>query len=208
MTASVGYQRKRARTQHTLRRAGMEVLAERGPDGTTVGAITRRARVAPGTFYNHFPTLPDLVSAVADELATGVEIGRDLLIDVEHDPAARVLIGTQQLLDLTSDDPVAARAFVSLLATIPELRTRVRTIVRGAIADGLHAGRFPDADPDVVTDALLGAVVQWMRTSLAGESAADQRPARLRMALHIVGLPDDEIRPLIDHMATTHDRGH
>jgi AcrR family transcriptional regulator len=176
----------------------MEVLAERGPDGTTIGAIAKRAHVAPGTFYNHYPTLADLVSTVAEELATGVEIGRDLLAEVEHDPAARVLIGTRQLLELTVDDPVSARAFVALLATIPELRTRVRSIVRGAIVDGVNANRFAEIDPEVTADALLGAVVQWMRTRLAGDSSSEQQPDQLRLALHIVGVPADEIAPLID----------
>ena len=204
MTATVGYQRKRARTQHTLRRAGMEVLADRGPDGTTIGAIAKQAHVAPGTFYNHYPTLADLISAVAEELATGVEIGNDLLADVEHDPAARVLIGTRQLLELTVEDPVAARAFVALLATIPELRTRVRSIVRGAIVDGVSANRFTEIDPDVTADALLGAVVQWMRTRLAGDSSSEQQPEQLRLALHIVGVPADEIAPLIDGLPAPH----
>lgn len=190
VTESAGYQRKRARTRHALRRAAMEVLADRGPDGTTVGAVAKRARVAPGTFYNHFPTLPDLVTAVVDELATGVEIGRDLLTDVEHDPAARVVIGTRQLLTLTVDDPVSARAFVALMASVPELRSRVRGIVRGAVVDGMDAGRFAPRDPNVTTDALLGAVLQWMRSRLAGDAGPDQQPDQLRAALGIAGLPD------------------
>ena len=37
----------------------------------TVGDVARRARVAPGTFYNHFPDLDTLVRAVVDELAAG-----------------------------------------------------------------------------------------------------------------------------------------
>jgi AcrR family transcriptional regulator len=153
--------------------------------------------VAPGTFYNHFPTLPDLVTSIVDELATGVEIGRAVLTDVEHDPAARVLIGTRQLLSLTNDDPVAARAFVSLLASVPELRRRVRAIVRGAIVDGIDGDRFDRRDPDVTTDALLGAVVQWMRTRLAGEAGPDDVPEQLRAALRIAGLPHADIDEIV-----------
>jgi hypothetical protein len=147
--------------------------------------------------------LPDLVTAVVDELATGVEIGRDLLTDVEHDPAARVLIGTRQLLTLTVDDPVSARAFVSLMASVPELRTRVRSIVRGAVADGIDAGRFAPRDPDVTTDALLGAVLQWMRSRLAGDAGPDQESAQLRAALGIAGLPDADVDEVLRRATLT-----
>jgi AcrR family transcriptional regulator len=198
-----GYQRKRARTRRTLRRAGMEVLAARGPDGTTIGAVAKQAKVAPGTFYNHFPTLHDLVTAVVDELATGVEIGRDLLTQIEHDPAGRVLIGTRQLLSLTSDDPIAARAFVSLLASVPELRVRVRAIVRSAIVDGVAVGRFSPRNPNVTTDALLGAVVQWMRSRLADEAGPAEEPEQLRAALQIAGLAEGDIDDVLRRVAVS-----
>ena len=45
--------------------APVEVLAERGPGGATVGDVARRARVASGTFYNHFPSMDDLIEAVS-----------------------------------------------------------------------------------------------------------------------------------------------
>ena len=202
-TQGTGYQRKRARTRRSLRRAGMEVLAVHGPDGTTVGAVAKQAQVAPGTFYNHFPTLADLVSAVVDELATGVEIGRDLLADLEHDPAARIVIGTRQLLSLTREDPTAARAFVTLLASVPELRSRVRAIVCNAIVDGAKVGRFAPRDPNVTTDALLGAAVQWMRSRLADEAGLDEEPEQLRAALRIAGLAEADLDEVLARVAST-----
>lgn len=195
---SEGYPRKRARTRRQLLRAGMTVLAGHGPDGTTVGEVARRARVAPGTFYNHFPSLAELVREVTDELATGVEIARDLLVEVEHDPAARVLIGTRQLLDLARDDPDAAEAFVALLATVPDFRTRIRATVRGAVADGIEAGRFHDRSAGVTADAVLGAVVQWMRSRLAGEAESDSDRDHHRLILAIVGVPGDEVDAVIE----------
>ena len=200
---SAGYPRKRARTRRQLVSAGMRVLAESGPDGATIGAIAREAQISTGTFYNHFPSLPDLVAAVTDELTTGVQIGRETLDLIAHDPAVRVLLGTRQLLDLAADDPEAASAFVELLADVPDFRSRVRSIVAGAIEDGIAAGRFPDRDTDAVTDAVLGAVIQWMRSDLAGDrlrsfKGTDSIPARLTVALSIVGVDHGEADALIE----------
>ena len=59
-TETGGYPRKRARTRRALLTAGMVVLAEKGPEGATVGEIARQAHVSSGTFYNHFVSIADL----------------------------------------------------------------------------------------------------------------------------------------------------
>ncbi len=203
---SDGYPRKRAQTRRRLINAGMAVLSRRGPDGATVGEISGEAGMASATFYNHFPSLMDLVEAVTDELVSGVEIGGATLVSIDHDPAIRVLIGTHQLLDLAKDDPRSASAFVTLLADIPKFRDRVRSIVSRALADGVDQGRFRTVDLTVLTDAVLGAVVQWMRTilaGLAGGTSTDRRylestHEQLRIMLSIVGIDSTEAEELID----------
>ncbi|MEO5900171.1 MAG: TetR/AcrR family transcriptional regulator [Ilumatobacteraceae bacterium] len=200
LAGSGGYPRKRARTRRQLVDAGMAALADHGPGGVTIGDIAGRAGVATGTFYNHFPSMAHLIDAVTDELAGGVEIARGVLEQVERDPAALVAIGTRQLLRLTRADPPAARAFVSLLATAPAFRARVRTTVHGAIDAGIGAGRFPERSAVLTTDAVLGTVVQWMRSALTDEAGPEPEREHLRMILVIVGLPQREIDPVLDRV--------
>lgn len=180
----------------------MAVLAEHGPDGATVGAVARRARMAPGTFYNHFHDLDDAIAAVVDDLSTAVEIERERLAVVEHDAAARVAIGALQLLDLARHDPATASAFVTLLATVPEFRSRVRATVRRAIEDGITERRFVARSSDVTADAVIGATTQWMRTFLAGEHGATNDAEYLEIMLHIAGCTDiAEARRVADEVA-------
>lgn len=197
-----GYPRKRARTRRALLTAGMVVLAEKGPEGATVGEIAREAHVSSGTFYNHFVSISDLVETVAGELSTGVEIGRDTLNTIENDPAMRVLLGSAQLLSLADHDPVAAAAFVALLATVPDFRDRVRQLVSGALADGISSGRFVDYEEMALTDAVLGSVVQWMRTSLTrrGVISPTEHSAHHRVLLGLVGVPALEAVQLIERL--------
>jgi AcrR family transcriptional regulator len=198
--ASSGYPRKRARTRRQLLDAGMAALADHGPGGVTVGDVAARAGVAAGTFYNHFPSMSHLVDAVTDELAGGVEIARGEIEQVEHDPAALVAIGTRQLLRLTRADPPSARAFVALLATTPAFRSRVRATVQGAIDAGIRAGRFPERSAIATTDAVVGTVVQWMRSALSGEAGSEPERELLRMILVVVGVPLAEIDPVLDRV--------
>lgn len=185
-----GYPRKRARTRRSLIAAGMIVIADKGPEGATVGAIAREAHVSSGTFYNHFLSIEDLVEAIAGELGTAVEIGRDTLNVIENDPAMRILIGSSQLLGLVDDDAASASAFVALLATVPVFRDRVRLLVGGAVSDGIASGRFPEDNVMALTDAVLGSVVQWIRTGLAQKGSAfpTDRDAHFRIMLSIVGV--------------------
>jgi AcrR family transcriptional regulator len=195
---SDGYPRKRAQTRRRLVRAGMAVLAQRGPDGATVGEVAAAAGVAPGTFYNHFPTLGDLVDTVTDELGTGVEIGLVRLDALEHDPAGRVAVGTLQLLGAADDDPVFASAFVTLVNTLPPFRARVRRLVDQAIADGVAAGRFAVEPGPAATDAVLGAALQSMRSRLGGDADRSSSGEVVRLVLRVLGIPGPEADRVLD----------
>ena len=156
-TDNVGYPRKRRQTRRRLLNAGAAVLAEQGPGHMTAGQVAAAAEVAVGTLYNHFPSVDDLIDAVAQDLGRGIEIGRDTLVEIEHDPGRRVAIGVLQLLQMAENDPVSAAAFVSLTAVRPEFRARVRGIVGQAIRDGVEAGRFDVGAGPAATNAVLGA---------------------------------------------------
>lgn len=53
--------------RRALLQAGVDLIEEHGLEHTTIEAITRRAGVAKGTFYNYFKTKHDLVYAAVHE---------------------------------------------------------------------------------------------------------------------------------------------
>lgn len=189
---STGYPRKRTQTRNRLIRAGLQVIADRGPEAATVGEIAKTAGVAPGTFYNHFATLDDLIELISDLLSTGVEIGSETLDLIENDHVIRVAVGILQLLDMVETDPVAAAAFARLVASKPEFRARIRGVVSNAIASGVRANRFDVEPSQSATNAVVGAVVQSMRSRLLNEIDADAAPELARLALRVLGVPGPE----------------
>jgi AcrR family transcriptional regulator len=165
----VGYPAKRARTERSLVRAAMAVMADRGPHAVSVAAVVDAAGVSQGTFYNYFPTAEALVTATTDHLARAVVTGATRLGDADATPTERVVDGARQVLALPQADPLFAHAFVAALAGRPDFRDDIRTLVRQAVAAGAHAGEFDVVDLDATTDAVFGTVLQALRSALQAD---------------------------------------
>ncbi len=186
------------RTRRRLIEAGLVVLAERGPGNVSASEIAAAAGVAPGTFYNHFPSVDDFIDAAAQDLGSGVEIGRETLTAIEHDPAVRVAIGVVQLLDMANTDPVSATAFVTLVAVRPDFRSRVRALVGRAISDGIEVGRFDVSPGPAAVNAVLGTALQSMRSRVLGETDHAEAVVVTRLVLRLLGLAENEIEPTVE----------
>jgi AcrR family transcriptional regulator len=117
--------RKQA-TQAALRRAAVELIAERGYEATSTDEIARAAGVSARTFFNYFPTkdavvflpegiLPALVSRSLRERPAG------------EDPAASMAAAAIASLDMVAElvgqeDAHLMRATLRLVDTEPEVR--------------------------------------------------------------------------------------
>ncbi len=179
----------------------MRVLAERGPNHVTAAQISEAAGVATGTFYNHFPTVDDCIDAIAHDLGRGVEIGRDTLSEVEHDPAARVALGVLQLQAMADSSPTSAAAFFTLAALRPDFRSRIRGIVEHAIVEGVDAGTFDVGPGPAATNAALGATLQSMRSRVLGETDGSDAQEVARLVLRLLGATADVIDATMERVA-------
>jgi len=201
--AATGYPRKRRQTRRRLLRAGTVVLVEKGPAHVTAGQIASSAGVAVGTFYNHFPTVDEFIAAVAEDLTQAIEIGRNTLNEIEHDPARRVAIGVLQLLELADTDPTSASAFVTLTALRPEFRSRIRALVGQAITDGIAAGVFEVGAGQAGINAVLGATLQSMRSRVLNETDHDEAAGVAHLVLRLLGMTEPDIVTAISEAQAT-----
>jgi AcrR family transcriptional regulator len=168
-----GYPRKRARTRAALVRGAMEVMARGGTDAVTVAAVTTAAGVSHGTLYNHVEGLDELTGLVADELAAVLQRGADELAEASSDPATRVALGTGQLLSMPRTDPVFAAAFVAAMADHGPFARRVRALVERTVGHGIRCGDFVVPDQQAAVDAIVGTVVQTLRSAVLDGRAID-----------------------------------
>lgn len=179
----------------------MTVLAEGGSRAATVAELAARARVSPGTFYNHFKSMDHVIAAIADQLAERLRLGAGTLTAIEYDPAVRLGLHTQQLVGVAITDPTMAAAFLTLDtldAQPPRGQGRVQTLVAAVVGEGIERGRFVPVDVDTAVDAVVGAVAQWMRSALAHRLDPDRTVDRLRLVLSIVGVAPASIEATIE----------
>jgi AcrR family transcriptional regulator len=106
------------KTRKALLDAGLELLSDLSEDGINIDDIVRRAGVAKGSFYNHFP----------DKDALAVEIYHRLRLDME----ARI-----SAINEGVDDPArrSCRAFCTYALMAIEYPARGRLIARLISAD-------------------------------------------------------------------------
>ncbi len=176
-TPAVQARRHEARVGILL--AAQESIANEGFSGTHMTAIARRAGVATGTLYNHFPSQEELFTEVFRRVA-----GHELAL-------ARVAVA--------GGEPVAARlrnslgawchramqsgrlAYALLIEPVDvavarerfEFRRAYTRLYAGLIDEGIAAGEFPPQNSADAAAGLIGALAEILVNPLAGGATAE-----------------------------------
>lgn len=188
---------RKARTRAALVKAAQRVIAE-GRDNVALLEITQLADVGMGSFYNHFASREELFQAAVDD---ALEAHADLLDQLaqDFDDPAEVFAQSFRLTGrLHRLVPELSRV---LLARGPALLTSDRGLAPRALRDinnGIAAGRFTVADPQVALMLAAGGVLA-LGQSLHDDPQLDDAVTTDQMAtdlLRMLGLPDDEARAI------------
>ena len=157
---------RRAATRDAIVAGTLSLLAEGGYGAASMHDVARRAGVATGSLYRHFPSKGELLAHVfresaGRELATVGAAARgsappaDRLRAAVETLAGRALASptlTHALLSETGVDPAAEAARTAIRRAHEELLATV-------LADGVAAGAFaPGQDVRVTARALVGAL--------------------------------------------------
>lgn len=157
-------EKKKERTRSQLLEAAIRLVSERGLDATTVNDIVTEASVAPGTFYNYFPSLDAILDELALAVVEGVNAG-SALRSRARDPGSRLAQVLRAHLARARDDATWAKLLAQFVAR-PAFPVRV-ALLRGLeddILDGIGKGQFSaeadEAAPDLVVGALVAGVLR------------------------------------------------
>jgi AcrR family transcriptional regulator len=158
--------------------AALAIVAEHGYAGCSVAAVARRAGVATGSVYRHFPAKADLVAEVfrtasrreVDAVARAATLegtAAEAVAAVIETFAGRALRAPRMAYALLAEpaDPavdaerlVFRRAYADAIATL--------------ITRGIAAGELPDQDVQISAAALVGAIGEALVAPLAAGAAA------------------------------------
>ncbi|MEA3501201.1 MAG: TetR/AcrR family transcriptional regulator [Actinomycetota bacterium] len=190
---------KKQRTRLQLIEAALDVMAERGITATRTIDVAKRAGVAHGTVFVHFPTREDLITAVVDAHARQIG-GR--LHELAGDSATVRDVLTAHLAGLVEHEAFYARLVMEgpLLpayprATLLGIQSAISAHLAEAAEREMAAGRVRRMPVYLLFNTWLGLVHHYLcnRELFApGESVLERwGPTLLNHYLGLIG-PDEE----------------
>jgi AcrR family transcriptional regulator len=156
-------ERRRLEVRERILEAAVSLCEIQGYESTTVTEIARRADIAYGTFFNHFPSKLELLRAISDralrDLFENVEEVRkqpgsfaDHLIALFESSAQRAEAKGPRMRELTG--AMMALAFPETAGSDDR---RIRLAFRSILEDGHAAGEIRDGtDLDTLTEVVVG----------------------------------------------------
>ncbi|MCP4749555.1 MAG: TetR/AcrR family transcriptional regulator [Proteobacteria bacterium] len=116
--------------------AALELFADRGYHGTSVGLITERAGVAAGTVYRHFKDKRDLINVLYRHWKIEVHLASTRGIEDEPTPRQKFMRSWQNLFEFAAKHQKEL-AFMELHHHAPYLDDESRRLVARYYADSL-----------------------------------------------------------------------
>ena len=167
--------------------AALDQLAEGGYASASMVAVARRAGVATGSVYRHFPSKGDLF-AEAFRRASQREV--DVLVALGHRSMPvreRLSAWVHAFVHRALAEPVRAYALIaepvdpSVEAERLTFRRAYADLFSRALRDAMASGELPEADPDLAAAAIVGALAEALVGPLQRrEAGADALVAGLQ----------------------------
>ena len=198
-------ERKKLATRRLLRRAALELVAERGLANVTVEDIAEAAQVSPRTFFNYFPSkeavlfggYEERADALRDRVATrspgmsAIDVLRAVMAEDAEDMAGelRSLGGNPadwiRRMKMARTDPLVRAAHAAQMA-----------LLERALTEGLAARLDADPETDPYPGVLAAATVGVVRSCMvfwAGSGGSVQLGHFIDQALQALGagLPEN-----------------
>jgi AcrR family transcriptional regulator len=156
---------RRAATRERIVAAGLEQLADGGYASASVQAIARRADIATGTVYRHFPSKSELFAeAFRRASAIEFEVVTEAAADDGRPARERLAVAAEAFARRALAEPTRAYALLAepvdpaVEAERLAFRRGYRDVFARTIEQGVAAGELPPQDARTVAAALVGAL--------------------------------------------------
>jgi AcrR family transcriptional regulator len=170
--------------------AALAIVAERGYAGCSVAAVARRAGVATGSVYRHFPAKAELVAEVFRTASQREVDAVTRAVALEATAAEAVAAGVETFAGRALRSP--RMAYALLAEPVDPAVDAERLVFRRAYAKafahlierGIAAGELPDQDVSVSAAALVGAIGEALVGPLAAGAVSGERARPDRHAIN------------------------
>ncbi len=183
---------RRAQTRARLIEAAMTVIAEKGPEASSIEDFVAAAGVSRGTFYNYFPTHEDLLHALNTEISEALYKTLEPVRSGMDDPAVLLATVVHRILAAFVLDPVRAWLALKFEAmAIPRqavFEARFDAIYSAAVA----TGRFRHCEVAAARNLVFGGFRMGQRDIALGEVGPEHAVDLVALMLIALGLTPAE----------------
>lgn len=185
---------RREKMRARLVEAAVLVIAAKGMDHVVIEDVIAAAGVSRGTFYNHFPAVPDLMQAAKDAL------GNELLLMVLDetaaiaDPADSCARALLLALATSAAYPLLARFSAQIGMHFLSPGNLVADLVPPLLIRGMEEGRFCRMSVPLALEALTMVFMSALRRQ--AQDAAMPASEVVAALLRLLGVPPDEAAAL------------
>jgi AcrR family transcriptional regulator len=170
--AEIGAER-RLRTRVALLDAALELFGQEHGRATRIEDVCARARVARGTFYNHFTGIEALLEALSDDLTRDFDDAVHGAFEAMKSPVERTCGAIRYYLHGAIQDPRWGWAMVNSSVRTILFGERVARRAQMTIQEGIDSGDFTIESAVVGRDILLGAGLSGTLSLLHGGTPAN-----------------------------------
>jgi AcrR family transcriptional regulator len=191
--------RRRSRTRAALVSAAQQILIEGNGANLSIQAITERADVGLGSFYNHFPGKPELFTAAREEaIAQFRSWIYERLVD-EKDPVRRLAFNIRLTGRFAQAQPDLSRVLLSRLADPDAFSETIAPGLHSDVRAVIDARKLNDEDPDVAVLAVSGAIEAVINAAVRQGPAEVTRMADAiaRNVLRMLGIAETDITTIL-----------
>jgi AcrR family transcriptional regulator len=158
-------EQRKAQAREAIVSAALDQLADGGYASATVQVVAKRAGVATGTVYRHFPSKADLF-AEAFRRASGIEMDvfAHAMADDGRSASERIAAATEAFARRALAAPTRAYALIAepvdpaVEAERLAFRRGYRDVLVEVLGDGIERGEFEAHDTQTTAAALVGAI--------------------------------------------------
>jgi AcrR family transcriptional regulator len=185
---------RRASAQEAILRAARECVADGGYAAASITEVARRAGVATGSIYRHFPSKGELF---ADVFRTAADKELELVASIAAERGRPPLERLAAALEAFARRALAAPTLSWALMAEPvdpaveaarlENKRASRDVIAALLREGVEDGAVRPLDADVAASAIVGAFQEALIGPLAEHEGGDALVASLvTFALHAV----------------------
>jgi AcrR family transcriptional regulator len=173
-------EQRKAEVRERILAAAMDQLAEGGYASASIQGVAKRAQVATGTVYRHFPGKSDLFAEVFRRASRReMEVFADATQDDGRSATERIAAATEAFARRAMREPTRAYALIAEPVD-PAVETERLIFRRGyrdvlieVLDQGVERGEFELHDKETTAAALVGAIGEALVGPLARDRDAD-----------------------------------